>query len=376
MAASLPRFGQRENDAAVLSDSDYYLDMAAVFGGRADGFDPEYSTPGHPGAHHYGRPLLPFLAGRLGPLVPGGAPTAFSLLDVMAAWGAALVLTLHLARAAPALRHPWVPGALFLTGFPQVNWGYHILTDTFGLATALVSCLLAAGILRWHARERPRAADPRLVGALAVLFAMQAVAFLTRETAWIVPVAVATLVVAGAVERRERPFAGAVLGVLLAAKLPHALYMARWGLEGVPFTFAPASWLDPAYAVDFLVKSAVAFHLAWLLALMAAWRDGLRRTPPVLLAWSAAALLYMAAGYAHNSLGGVGYPLRLTYALFPLVYVLAWRALEDAVPARRLAATALLVVGINLAIGVTGALLDEGRSGVTVPGILDRVPQG
>ncbi|MBW3535481.1 MAG: hypothetical protein KY453_09745 [Gemmatimonadetes bacterium] len=378
MAASLPRFGQRENEGAALSDSDYYLDMAEVFAGEAERFDARYSAPGHPGAHHYGRPLLPWLAAGLDPLLPGGARAAFSLLNLLAAWAAALALTFHLSQAVPGLRHPWVPGALFLTGFPQVNWGYHLLTDTFGLATALVACLCAAALLRWHARERPLPLDARVVGALAGLFALQALAFLTRETAWIGVVAVAGLVASGVLGRTPRRpsldlrFGAAVVAVLLAAKLPHALYMARFGLEGVPFAFAPAVWLDPGYGLDFLLKSAVAFHLAWPLALLGLRRGGLARVPPVLVAWAGAGLLYMAAGYAHNSLAGIGYPLRLTWALFPLVYALAWRWLEDAAPGRRLLGAALLAVAVNLAVGVAGTRLDEGRSGVTVPGMLDR----
>ena len=63
-ACSIPRFGQRENEALpAISDSDLFIDMAHVFAGDAPAFNPQYFRME---PHHYNRPLLAFLAGYLG----------------------------------------------------------------------------------------------------------------------------------------------------------------------------------------------------------------------------------------------------------------------------------------------------------------------
>lgn len=362
LAASIPRFGQRENDASALSDSDYYLDMAAAAAGKG-AFDPEWSSPGYFGAHHYSRPLLPYLAGTLARVVPVRA--AFSLLDVVAAWTAAFVFFVFLRRTAPGLRHPWLPPALFLTGFPQVNWGYHILTDTVGLATAFCTAVAA-----WTMLERDDGAPKPL--ALLGLFALQSVAFLARETGWMVPIAVGWLLLGR--RRRGQPVGPvvAVVAVLVLAALPHAMYLRAMGLRRIHIPLDAAAWMAPGYLLDFAVKSAVAFNLSWLLAGLGA--RGPRRpvVPEPLVGWSLAALAYMAAGYAHNSLAGIGYPLRLTWALFPAVLYLASWPLERIVDARRARAVAALLVAVNAAVALTGTLLDRGESGVTVPALMER----
>lgn len=362
LAASIPRFGQRENDASLLSDSDYYLDMAAVAAGKA-AFDLAWSSPDYFGAHHYSRPLLPYLAGTLGRVVPVRA--AFSLLDVVAAWGAAFVFFVFLGRAAPRLRHPWLPPALFLTGFPQVDWGYHILTDTVGLATAF-----GAAVAAWAVLERDDGPPKPL--ALLGLFALQSAAFLARETGWMVPIAVGWLLV----ERRRRGRAAgpvvAVVAVLVLAALPHALYLRAMGLRRIHIPLAVSAWVDPGYGLDFAVKSAVAFHLLWPLAALGLRAPRRPAVPGLLVGWSLAALAYMAAGYAHNSLAGIGYPLRLTWALFPAVLYLAACALERIADARRARTAAVALLAANAAVALAGTLLDRGESGVTVPALLER----
>src|SRR5690606_27073536 len=116
--------------------------------GERAAFDPAWSDPGYFGAHHYGRPALPFLAGWAARLVPGlSVEAGFSVLAILAAWAVAGALHWLIARAAPELQHPWLPSALFLAAFPQMNWGYHILTDTLGLATAFLAALAGAALL-------------------------------------------------------------------------------------------------------------------------------------------------------------------------------------------------------------------------------------
>jgi hypothetical protein len=373
IAASLPRFGERENPAAALSDSDYYLDMAGVAAGERPAFDAEWSDPGYFGAHHYGRPLAPFLAGTLARALPVAPAHAFSVLAVLAAWAVAVALHRLLVHTAPGLRIAWLPSALFLTGFPQMNWGYHVLTDTVGYATAFLSAVAAGAAI-----ERDQ--DRRLPLALLGVFALQALAFLARETAWMVPVAVAWTVLVRWRAGEPLGRGAAVLGAVLLAAVPHQLYLRALGLRGIAIPFTPAAWLDGAYLLDFVVKSALAFHLLWLLALVG-WRTRERApVPAVLVGWTLAALAYMAAGYAHNTLGegGIGYPLRLTWALFPAVLLLvAWgvEGLARAAP-RRVRAAALAVLVLNAGVALAGTLLDRGATGVTVPALMERARSG
>ena len=358
-AASAPRFGERENGGAELSDSDYYLDMTGVFAGAREHFDPVLSAPGHPGSKHYARPLLPLVAALPVRALGIDPSVALSTVSVLSSWTVAALLYLFLLAVRPEMRLAWLPPALFLTGFPQVNWGYHILSDSLGYATAFASCLGCWAFLRLQ-RARDAPIRPTTVAAaLAGLFVLQALAFSARETAWFAVVVTIALVARDGRWRRQAPAALLLLVVLLLAKLPHAVYVARFALEPVQIPFAPAAWADPLYVLDAVIKSAVAFHFAWLLAL-AHPRD--ERDPELLVAWSLAALLYMGAGYAHNSRDGIGYPLRLTYALFPWLYDRATRALEVRLPgARGRGRVALGVVLANALVSAVGLGLDPGR---------------
>jgi len=380
IASAYPRFGQRENEGSELSDSDYYLDMVVVFSGEAPEFDPVYSAPGHPGSKHYARPLLSLLATQLRAVTGMEARAAFSAIAVAGAWAIAAGLYLLLATARPEMHLVWLPSALFLTGFPQVNWGYHILSDTLGYATAFLAALFAWGVLRWHRAAEPRLWSLGVIGALLGLFALQTAAFLTRETGWFTPVIVVGLVAMGRRWRSDLPIAAAMMLALLLAKLPHVWYVGAHGLEPLQIPFAPALWFDPLYALDFLVKSFVAFHVAWVLFFLGLKRFGLAPVPDLALAWGLAGLLYITAGYTHNSLEGIGYPLRLTYALFPVVYILSAQALASRFvrPARRLSAAVLLVLA-NAAAAFTGVALDPGRSVAVAPlasGVVRSGPPG
>jgi hypothetical protein len=137
----------------------------------------------------------------------------------------------------------------------------------------------------------------------------------------------------------------------------------------------PGGWLEPGYLLDFTVKSVLAFHLAWaLVGLSARSRAGRGALlPEPLLGWALGAALYMAAGYAHNSLAGVGYPLRLTWALFPAVLYVAARELDAVAPSRRLHAVAVALVVINGMVSVAGVGLDRGESGLTAPALIRRM---
>ncbi|MGH7542530.1 MAG: hypothetical protein ACREK7_01200 [Gemmatimonadota bacterium] len=362
-AASIPRFGERENERLARSDSDYYLDMAEVFSGEQERPDPRYADPVRPASHHYIRPLFPFLAGQVGHgLLGGDHRTAFSLLNVLAAWAIALLLYHLVATRRPDFDQPWVPGLLFLISFPQLNWGYNILTDTMGYATTLAATLAAVHLVDLHG-ARPSIPLRTRLSWLGLVVVLQVLAFLTRQTAWITVVAVAFVLLSRRTWRTNPVFAFGLLGALVLAKLPHSLYVGWAGLEGLSIPVRPAMMLDPWYIADMLVKSGVAFHIAWIPALIILGRNGFQRVPDVVLGWSVGALLYMGAGYLHNSNDMIGYPLRLTFALFPLVLPLA-AAFFETRDRPRLALGAFAIA--YAAISLLGVHLDPGRGQIRV----------
>ena len=88
-----------------------------------------------------------------------------------------------------------------------------------------------------------------------------------------------------------------------------------------PLHFVPRETFRPAYMLDALVKSGVAFHVAWPVSLFGLYCGSRWRAIPCwLIGWSIAGVLYSGAGFLHNTLAQ-GYPLRMTYVLAPLVYV-------------------------------------------------------
>ena len=316
--AAIPRFGQRENETNPTSDSDYYLDMAEVFAGARTEFNPEYVAGA---AHHYNRPALPFLAGNLGRLIGDKYRAAFSLLDILGALLIAWILYVMALRKPFELKFAWAIPILFLTAFPQMDWGYHILTDTFGYATALAATVYAVGVLE----SRQTTAPPSTAWfalQLSLLFGLQSIAFLTCETAWFTVVVVSFLVVIKKAYRSRQTIftTTAVIAVILIAKLPHAFYTSYFDLHGVPIKFDPSQVFNPWYIGDFLVKTGVAFNIAWIPALILAMRRQIPKTPVIFIGWAVAGILYMGAGYLHNDPEAVGYPLRLSFALFPVVY--------------------------------------------------------
>lgn len=359
---SLPRFGQRENERLpTTSDSDFYIDMAHVFAGQAARFNPEYVKIG---PHHYNRPLLSFLAGHLAKALPGNnLRAAFSLVDLVSIVLAALLLMEMVTVFKPDTRLAWLPAVLLLSGFPQLNWGYHILSDTVGLATGFLTACYAAWLVR---RTDAPAVWPweKLLPHLALLFVFASLAFLARETAWLAVITTGWL----AFVRRKRPgfvklqLVGILLAVLLG-KLPHTWYASHFQVTGVPFQQTFASLLNWRYLLDFAVKSAVCFNLSWLAA-AAALR--LRpRVPDFIIGWTIASLLYIAAGYVANNVMLIGYPLRLFYALFPLVFFLIGDLLEKRISPPKLTIAAIGFCVFQAAINFAGVMLDPAQGKIT-----------
>jgi hypothetical protein len=198
---------------------------------------------------------------------------------------------------------------------------------------------------------------------LAALFVISALAFLARETAWIAVVTTAWLVFTrrGQWNTHWSGF-GFILLALIAGKVPHIIYAHVWQVTGVPLHPTLGDLLDPRHLMDFTIKTAVCFNIAWILALAAFIKRKRDPISPFIVGWTGAAMLYMGAGYLANSQAGIGYPLRMSYSLFPLIFIFAGEFFERfQAGSKRLLSTigyCLLQYGINL----TGVFLDPGRS--------------
>ena len=362
--ASLPRFGQRENDTLPISDSDLYMEMARFFTGDVAGFTPKWVQDW---AHHYNRPLLPFLAGWLAKLVlADNLRAAFSLLNIVAAASLALLMFVYLRREQPNWRLLWLPSLLFLTAFPQLNWGYHILTDTAGYATAMAVAVYGA----WLIKHPPNLPGRFAFHALA-LFLASAVAFLTRETGWFAVIAVGWVAWG---ERKKAPQRlrqlCLIMGLLVLGKVPHSIYSHVMGFRGVPVEFSLSSLLDWRYLLDFVVKTGVCFNLSWLIAFAGAllWLRARQSHPPLYVGWALAATLYTALGYVVNKIHIIGYPLRLSYAVFPIIFFWLTSLLETR--CRRPVRCALIFFLAQAAINLAGVFLDPGQMGVKAIDVL------
>ena len=88
-----------------------------------------------------------------------------------------------------------------------------------------------------------------------------------------------------------------------------------------------------------------------------------------MLAWSSAAILYMAAAFFHNNVDHV-YPLRVTYALFPLVYYVGVRHLETSGRGKGREHLLAVVVVLHVALNVVGVMLDPGTIGIRTQNVL------
>jgi hypothetical protein len=360
--ASIPRFGQRENEHAPgVSDSDLYIEMARVFTGELKQFTPDY-VAWQP--HHYNRPVLPFLAGYLGKYLLGGnLRAAFSLINIVAATVVAFFVMQIIRRHRPEWRLSWLPSVLFLTGFPQLNWGYHIFTDTIGYATALSTAYYAAWLIE-QIEETAQQSKNFWALHLTLLFANSSVAFLTRETAWFAVITAIWLVARHRQAPRERLIKlGLIPLVLVLGKLPHVVYAHAYAVSGVPLKSSLSALLNWPYLLDFSVKTAVCFNLAWLLGIGGFLRAR-DRSPPLITGWSVAALLYIGAGYYVNKIHLIGYPLRMSYALFPLIFYWVATLLERRLSDRRRVPAAIAFCLIQFGINLLGLLLDPGTPGI------------
>lgn len=363
---SIPRFGQLENQNTWGGDSIYYLDMARVFAGDAPHFKEEYH-PERGGAPFYNRPLTSFVAGCLGRYLLGGRMgAAFSIVNILAAAFIAVLLMRHIRHMRPDWNLYWLPSVLFLSGFPQLDWGYHILTDTTGLATAFGASYYAFWLMQ-KSEETPGWSWLRWGVHLLTLFALSALAFLARETCWLVVVAAACMAwTRRACRGQVLALCGLILVVVVLGKFPHSLYAHHYHVHGMGFSFSLGRLFAPRFVVDAFIKTLVSFNLAWFLAGLACLKTPRWGFSLFVRSWSVAAVLYMGAGYVLMSLLPGGYTPRVPYLLFPFLFILTAEAFDHCVPAQRRVPVLILYLCVQFAINLTGVMLDSGTPRVTI----------
>ena len=341
------------------SDSDLYVDMARVFTGDAEDFN-RIEVGRAP--HHYNRPLFPFLAGYVAKyFLRGNLRAGFSIVNIIAATVLAMLFFRVVWNQRRNWSLYWVPPILFLSGFPQLNWGYHLLTDTLGLSTAFAAACLAARLVRVTGDNLWTSHFHRSI-ELAALFVTSAAAFLTRETAWIAVVTTGWLIFSRRAQWKTHWFGfGLIVLALIAGKVPHSIYAHLWQVSGVPLRSTLDDLLDPRHMLDFVVKTGVCFNVSWVLALLAIIKRKSDLMPPLVVGWSIAAILYMGAGYVVNNQANIGYPLRMSYSLFPLIFIGAGEFFESFAADRKRLLLAIVFCLVHFGIGLMGVFLDPGR---------------
>jgi uncharacterized membrane protein len=201
-------------------------------------------------------------------------------------------------------------------------------------------------------------------------------AMLARETGW-VSLTAGVLIISryGLICPRLRVMLWMPALAMLMAILPLRLYI---GLMKIPPTvgLSFANLLDMRLMMDFVVKSGVAFHIWWLVALAGlaiACRS--RELPPYpVVAWTAGALLYMGAGLLVNRFAALGYPLRMTYSLFPLVFFLGSRTLQIQFWNRYRGMPICALTALWCLVSVAGVLLDPGTAGIQYSDVFRHLP--
>ncbi len=367
--SSLLRFGQRENNLAVESDSDYYLDMIQVFMGNKEEFNKSFFVTNE---HHYNRPLLPVCAGLLGHyFLNNNYPAAFSIINIISAIFIAFLFYIIINRFYPKIVYSWFPSLLFLTAFPQMDFGYHILTETIGLAFALGTCYFVYNLV--CRVESKQSANDKLYSyykdwtvyfSIFLLLIIQVLSFLTRESALFVFVFLFYIVVNRKLYKwKYLPLVVVLFSVLFVAKIPHLFYAQFYHTHIPEVSLNLSAMIDPKYIFDTFFKLGLAYNISWLLIIPAIyylWKGKLTRVHEFIIGWTLAALGYMAIGYLHNKMIPNGYPLRMFLSMFPLLYLIIIEFLEKKFSPPKLFYILGLFLILHVGISVLGVILDSG----------------
>jgi len=367
--SSLLRFGQRENNLSVESDSDYYLDMAQVFMGQKEEFNKRFFVTNE---HHYNRPLLPFCAGLLGHYVlNNNYSAAFSIINIISAIFIAFLFYIIVNRFYPKIVYSWFPSLLFLTAFSQMDFGYHILTETIGLAFALGTCYFLYNLIcqienkqSGNDKSYKYYKDWMVYLNIFVLFIIQVLSFLTRETALFVFIFLVYITVSRKLYHwKYLPLVVVLFSVLIIAKIPHLLYGQIYNTHIPEVSFNISAMIDPRYIFDTVFKLGLAYNISWLLIIPAIyylWKGKLTKVHEFIIGWTLAALGYIAVGYLHNKMIPNGYPLRMLFSMFPLLYLIIIEFLEKKFNPPKLIYILGLFFILHVGISVLGVILDSG----------------
>jgi predicted DNA-binding transcriptional regulator len=362
---SMPRFGQRENaNLPGLSDSDVYLDLARVLTGEKTGFSSDSLLR----PHHLSRPFLCFLAGWTSKLIPGVSLGAgFSIWNILFSTLLAWLLWRVLETWNSDSPLNGLPSVLYLTSFVQMNWGYHILTDTAGFATAMLVMYMVDQWLRRVENGEIHSLS-QIVARLILLWFLSSIAFLTRETGifsiFIVVIYAFKFLRKGLLSK-HLVLLGWIGGSILAGKIPHLLYQKIYKTVGVPLALDFSHLFNAKFFFDAAAKSAVSFHFAWLIifwTLIKHWRG--IRFPTLLIAWLLACLIYIGGGYFVNSLIHFPYPLRMTFSLFPLAYVLVVYFFSTIKSDEKRFWSILVFLVAHIGVSLAGIYFDPGVEGL------------
>ena len=208
------------------------------------------------------------------------------------------------------------------------------------------------------------------------VFACSAIAFLARETGWLAVITAlwAAGSVFGKASFRNRIRLGLILLALLAGTIPHSIYAHAHAVHTPPLYVASLFKWNPKYWLDVFVKGGFCFHIVWLLVAWRLWRAVRERRlampPSWMMGWTLGCGLYMTAAYAANDVTSTGYPMRIAYSLFPLIYLWVEELFESGAIQWRPHLLAVLLCVAQLGIGLTGILLDPGTRAVTAPGLM------
>jgi hypothetical protein len=343
--------------------------MAMVFSGDKEDFNPDLLR-GLP--HHYNRPFFPYLAGLIGHyFLDSDFRSAFSVINIIAAIVIAYILLIFIMKYYPEIRHPWIPSVLFLTAFSQMDFGYHILTETIGLAFAFSTCFfLYEFILRNEVNDNNGNNSGFQITdfypGLILLLVLQMLSFLTRETAWFVFIFFFYIVL-----KRKLYKSGnlrmviSVLFVLLLAKVPQSLYSMLFETHIPVFKLDFSALFKPYYILDSVVKLVLAFNIWWLPvipALAYLVNKKINGIHEFIIGWTLAATGYIGAGYLHNSLMPNGYPLRMFFSIFPIIYIIVVQYIEKRFEYPKHLNILISFMIIHIMISIAGVLSDSGFS--------------
>jgi len=341
--------------------------MAMVFAGEKDNFNPDWQRGK---AHHYNRPFFPLLAGFIGHyFLNDDFKSAFSVVNIISAIVIAYILFILILKYYPDIKNPWIPSVLFLTAFPQMDFGYHILTETIGLAFALASCFfLYSFILRNEVNENKEKNSgfhlTDFYPGLVFLLVLQVLSFFTRETAWFVFIFFIYIILKRKLYRSGNlRMVLAIMIVLLLAKIPQTFYANSFDTHIPKFKFVFSALIAPDYIIDSLLKLALTFNIWWIFvipALFCLYTGKIFRLHEFVIGWTLAAIGYIGAGYLHNSLLENGYPLRMFFSLFPVIFILVVQYIEKKYDNPKQLYIFFALIVIHTGIAVAGVLADSG----------------